>query len=56
LSIFSSEDANILKSYYVQYFKQAHEILASSDENFFNTLFLKKIKRKCGLKNFSREN
>ena len=33
---FSLEDANILKTYCMQYSKQAHKILASSDEkNYF---------------------
>ena len=43
---FSSKDAKILKSYYKQYSKQAHTILASSDEKK-NSVFLSK--KKCFL-------
>ena len=43
--IFSSDDANILRSYYKHYSKQAHKLLASSDENE-TTIFFPKVKRK----------
>ena len=37
---FSLEDANILKSYHIQYSKQVHKILAFSDEKNYYFFFL----------------
>ena len=37
---FSSKDANISKSYYMQYFKQTHKIIATSDEKKSNIFFV----------------
>ena len=48
---FSSEAANLLKSYYKHYFKQAYKILASSDENLFTIFPLNKVKRKSVFRN-----
>ena len=57
LKSISSEDASILNSYYVQYSKQAHKILASSDKKKLLLFsFHNKVKRNSDFKSFFWEN
>ena len=45
-----------MNNYYKHYFKQAHKLLTSSDENLFTTFLFNSVKKKCIIKKFLWEN